>query len=66
MMPYLGHVFPVRYKSLINGVLEQEDSFFGLGFITHICLFLIHPNHDGWHFGFTNEGAELSSRGLLS
>lgn len=66
MMPYLGHVFPVCYESLVDGVLEKENSFFGLGLITDIGLFLIHADHDGGHFWLAYEGAELSSRSLLS
>jgi len=46
VMPDLLHVIPIANNSVLNWVLQCEDTSFGLSFITHIGVLLAHPNHD--------------------
>jgi len=66
IVPNLGHIFPVDNFPMRDGLLEVEDSLLGLGLITYICFLLIHTNHNGGHFGFSNNGSEFGPRGILS
>ncbi len=44
-MPDFLHIVPVGDDSVLNGVLEGEDSTLGLGLITYIGVLLSHTNH---------------------
>merc|ERR1719480_594068 len=46
VVPDLLHVIPVGYDSVLNGVLEGEDTSLGLCLISNIGILLSHANHD--------------------
>ena len=46
VMPNLLHVIPVGNNAVLDGVLQCEDTPFGLGFISNIGVLLSHANHD--------------------
>merc|ERR1711902_210499 len=45
VVPDLLHVIPVGDDSVLNGVLEGEDTSLGLGLISNIGILLSHTNH---------------------
>merc|ERR1712024_111786 len=45
VMPDLLHVVPVGDDSVLNGVLQGEDTSLGLGLITNIGVLLTHTDH---------------------
>jgi len=46
VMPDLLHIIPVGDDSVLNVVLQGEDTSLGLGLITDICILLSHTDHD--------------------
>ena len=46
VMPDLLHVVPVGDDSMLDGVLEGEDTPLGLGLVSNIGVLLAHANHD--------------------
>merc|ERR1712168_1474430 len=46
VVPDLLHVIPVSDDSVLNGVLEVEDTSLGLSLITNIGILLSHTDHD--------------------
>ncbi|KGL74163.1 hypothetical protein N309_15114, partial [Tinamus guttatus] len=46
VMPDFLHVIPVGDNTMLNGVLQGENSSLALGLITHIAVLLSHANHD--------------------
>merc|ERR1712080_69976 len=65
-MPDLLHVIPVGDDSVLNGVLQGEDTSLGLGFITDIGILLSHTNHDTLVAGKSNDGGEDSAGSVIS
>jgi hypothetical protein len=66
MMPDSLHVFPVVYDTVIDGVLELEDTSLGLGLITDISLLGVSSDHDTLLLGATNDGGETASGSIIS
>merc|ERR1712063_227140 len=62
MMPDLLHIVPVGDNTVLNGVLEGEDTTLGLGLITDIGVLLSHTDHDTGMSGATDNGREDSAR----
>ena len=46
VVPDLLHIIPVGDDSVLNGVLQGEDTSLGLGLITNIGILLTHTDHD--------------------
>merc|ERR1711955_133024 len=46
VMPDLLHVIPVGNNTVLNWVLQGEDTSLGLGFISNIGVLLSHTDHD--------------------
>ena len=57
MMPDFGHIIPVVDDSVFNGVVEFENTHFGLGLFSDVD-FIIHSDHNVAVFGSTDEGWE--------
>jgi hypothetical protein len=57
-MPDLLHIVPVGDDSVLNGVLEGEDTTLGLGLITYVGVLLSHTNHHTSVAGASNNGGE--------
>ena len=45
VMPDLLHVVPVGHDSVLNGVLQGEDTSLALGLITDVGVLLTHAHH---------------------
>merc|ERR1719206_945950 len=65
-LPDLLHVIPVGDDSVLNGVLEGEDTSLGLGLISNIGILLSHTNHHSLVAGTANNGGEDSSGSIIS
>ncbi|KFV80590.1 hypothetical protein N308_00206, partial [Struthio camelus australis] len=46
VMPNFLHVVPVSDNTVLNGVLQGEDSSLALGLITYVAVLLPHAHHD--------------------
>merc|ERR1719367_1988558 len=46
VMPDLLHVIPVGDNTVLDGVLQGEDTSLGLGLVSNIGVLLSHSNHD--------------------
>jgi hypothetical protein len=66
VMPDLLHIIPVGDDSVLNGVLQGEDTSLGLSLITDIGILLTHTDHDTLMTGATNNGGEDSARSIIS
>merc|ERR1711911_40740 len=66
VVPDLLHVIPVGDDSVLNGVLQGEDTPLGLGLVTDIGILLSHTDHDSLVAGTANDGGEDSSGGVVS
>merc|ERR1712042_221764 len=65
-MPDLLHVIPVSDDSVLNGVLEGEDTSLGLCLISNIGILLSHTNHHSLVARTTNNGGEDSSGSIIA
>ena len=66
VVPDLLHVIPVGDDSVLNGVLQGEDTSLGLGLISNIGILLSHTDHDTLVAGTSNNGGEDSSGSVIS
>ena len=55
MVPYFSHVVPVVDDTVLDGVVEFKDTFFSLGFFSHVYIFVIHADHDVIVFGSSHD-----------
>ena len=66
VVPDLLHVIPVGDDSVLNGVLEGEDTSLGLGLVSNIGILLSHTDHHTLVAGTSNNGGEDSSGSVIS
>merc|ERR1711878_203570 len=66
VVPDLLHVIPVGDDSVLNGVLQGEDTPLGLGLATDIGVLLPHTDHDSLVAGTADNGGEDSSGSVIS
>jgi len=66
VMPDLLHVIPVGNNTVLNWVLQGEDTSLGLGFISNIGVLLSHTDHDTLMSWSSNNGWEDSSWSIIS
>merc|ERR1711950_5086 len=66
VMPDLLHVIPVCHDSVLNGVLQGEDSSLALGLVSNIGVLLSHTAHHSLVTGATNDGGEDGSGSVIS
>merc|ERR1712061_662589 len=66
VVPDLLHVIPVGDDSVLNGVLEGEDTSLGLSLISNIGILLSHTNHHTLVAGTSDNGGEDSSGSVIS
>ena len=66
MMPDLLHIVPVGDNSVLNGVLQGEDTSLALSFISNIGVLLSHTDHDTLMSGTSNDGREDSSGSIIT
>merc|ERR1719464_745066 len=65
-MPDLFHVIPVGDDTMLNGILQGENTSLGLSLISDIGIFLAHTNHDTLMSGTSNNAGEDSSGSIIS
>jgi hypothetical protein len=61
MMPDSFHIVPIVDDTVFNGISKVEDTSLGLSFITNIGFFVVHTDHDTWHFGSSDNSREAAS-----
>merc|ERR1712106_1105430 len=66
VVPDLLHVIPVGDDSVLNGVLEGEDTSLGLCFISNIGILLSHTDRHSLVARTSNNGREDSARSIIS
>merc|ERR1712114_102953 len=66
VMPDLLHIIPVGDNSVLNGVLQGEDTSLGLSLISNIGILLSHTDHDTLVSWSSNNGWEDSSGSVIS
>merc|ERR1712078_108978 len=66
VMPDLLHIIPVGDDTVLNGVLEGEDTPLGLGLVSNIGVLLSHTDHDTLVAGTSNNGWEDSPGGVIT
>merc|ERR1740131_507135 len=66
VVPDLLHVIPVGDDSVLNEVLEGEDTSLGLSLISNIGILLSHTDHDTLVSWSSNNGWEDSSGSVIS
>merc|ERR1719190_293587 len=66
VMPDLLHVVPVGHDSVLNGVLQGEDTPLGLGLISNIGVLLSHANHHTLVTGTSHNGGEDGPWGIVT
>jgi len=66
VMPDLLHVVPVGDDSVLNGVLQGEDTPLGLGLVSNIGVLLTHTDHDTLVPWATDDGWEDSPGGVIT
>merc|ERR1712055_1185849 len=66
VVPDLLHVIPVGHDTVLNGVLQGEDTPLGLGLVTDVGVLLSHADHDTLVTGSANNGGEDSPGGIVS
>ena len=63
---YLLHIVPVGDNSVLDGVLQCEDTSLALSFISNIGVLLSHTDHDTLMSWTSNDGREDSSGSIVS
>merc|ERR1712168_1323441 len=66
VMPDLLHVIPVGDDSVLNGVLQGEDTSLGLSLISNIGILLSHTDHHTLVSWSSNNGGEDGSGSVIS
>merc|ERR1719474_1469291 len=66
VVPDLLHIIPVSDDSMLNRVLQGEDTSLGLGLISNIGILLSHTNHNSLVAGTANNGGEDSPGSVIS
>ena len=66
VVPDLLHVVPVGDDSVLDGVLQRENTTLRLGFISDVRVLLSHTNHHSLMTGTTNDGREHGARSIVS
>merc|ERR1712242_480403 len=66
VMPDLLHIIPVGDDTVLNGVLQGEDTPLGLGLVSNIGILLSHTDHVSLVAGAADDGGEDSSGSVIS
>ena len=66
VMPDLLHVVPVGHDTVLDGVLQGEDSSLALGLISDIRVLLSHADHDSLMPRPSDDGGEHGPGGVIS
>ena len=66
VVPDLLHVVPVGDDSVLDGVLQRENTTLRLGFISDVRVLLSHTNHHCLMTGTTDDGREDGAGSIIS
>jgi hypothetical protein len=66
VMPDLLHVVPVGHDTVLNGVLQGEDTTLGLGLVSNVGVLLAHANHHSLVSWATDDRRKDSARCVIS
>jgi len=66
VVPDLLHVVPVGDDSVLDGVLEGEDTTLGLGLVTDVGVLLTHADHHTLVAGPSDDGGEDSAGSIVA
>merc|ERR1719293_512983 len=66
VVPDLLHVVPVGDDSVLDGVLQGEDTPLGLGLVTDVGILLSHTDHHSLVAGAADDGGEDGPGGVIS
>jgi hypothetical protein len=66
VMPDLLHIIPVGDDTVLNGVLQSQDTSLGLSLVSNISILLGSSNHDSLVSGSSDNGREDSSWSIIS
>ena len=66
VMPDLLHIVPVADDSVLDGVLEGQDTPLGLRLVTDVGVLLPHPDHDTGVARAPHDAGEDGPRGVIS
>merc|ERR1712176_255498 len=66
VMPDFLHIIPVGDDSVLDGVLQGEDTSLALGLVSDVGVLLSHADHDTLMSGSSNDGREDSSGSGIS
>ena len=65
-MPDLLHIVPVGDDSVLDGVLQGEDTSLGLGLVSDVRVLLSHADHDALMPGASDDRGEDGPGGVVS
>ena len=65
-VPHLLHIVPVGDDSVLDGVLQGEDTSLALGLVSDVGVLLPHTNHHSLVAGASNDGGEDSPGSVVS
>lgn len=57
---------PVVDNTVVDGVLELEDTSLGLSFVADVGLFAVHTDHDSLMLGSADDGREAAPGGIIT
>ena len=66
VMPDLLHVVPVGHDTVLDGVLEGEDTTLALGLVTDVGVLLSHTYHHTLVAGSADDGRENGTGSIIS
>jgi len=66
VVPDLLHIIPVGHNTVLNGVLQGQDTTLGLGLISDKGVLGVHTDHDTSVARTTDDGGEDSARSIIS
>ena len=66
VVPDLLHVVPVGHNSVLDGVLQGEDSSLALGLVANIGVLLAHAHHHPMVSGATHNRRKHCSWGIIT
>merc|ERR1719300_2304995 len=66
MVPDLLHVIPGSDDTVLDRVLQGEDTSLGLSLVTDVGVLVAHADHDGDMAGTTNDGGEDGTGSVIS
>jgi len=66
VVPDLLHIIPVGDDTVLNWVLQGENTSLGLGLISDVGILLVHADHDSRVLWSTNDGREDGTRSIIT